>query len=54
VFIGIRLREDVLTDKHRTVLTGLGTAPPRSTETTARLRRALDETEVLIAKRKRG
>ena len=51
---GIRLREDILADKHRTVLSGLGDAPPRSTETTARLRRALDETEVLIAKRKRG
>lgn len=45
---GIRLRDEVLEDKHRTVLSGLGKAPPRSTETTARLRRALDETEHLI------
>jgi len=49
---GIRLREDVLADRHRTVLTGLGTPPPRSTETTARLRRALDETEHLLRKRR--
>ncbi|MFD0726816.1 patatin-like phospholipase family protein [Lysobacter brunescens] len=51
---GIRLRHDILEDRHRTVLTGLGTAPPRSTDTTAKLRRALDETEHLIRKRKRG
>jgi NTE family protein len=51
---GIHLRADVLTDKHRTVLSGLGKAPPRSTETTARLRRALDETEHLIRRRKGG
>jgi predicted acylesterase/phospholipase RssA len=51
---GVRLREDILADQHRTVLTGLGAAPPRSTETTARLRRALDETERLLKQRKRG
>jgi NTE family protein len=51
---GLRLREDILADQHRTILTGLGVAPPRSTETTARLRRALDETEHLIKTRKRG
>jgi predicted acylesterase/phospholipase RssA len=51
---GIRLREDILNDRHRTVLTGVGEPPPRSTETTARLRRALDETEHLIRRRKRG
>lgn len=51
---GIRLRHDILEDRHRTVLTGLGTAPPRSTDTTAKLRRALDETEHLIRKRGRG
>lgn len=51
---GIRLRHDILEDRHRTVLTGLGAAPPRSTDTTAKLRRALDETEHLIRKRKRG
>jgi NTE family protein len=51
---GIRLRHDILEDRHRTVLTGLGKPPPRSTETTARLRRALDETEHLIHRRGRG
>ena len=51
---GIRLREDILADQHRTVLTGLGIAPPRSTETTARLRRALDETEHLLKHRNGG
>jgi hypothetical protein len=49
---GIRLRRDVLDDRHRTVLSGLGAAPPRSTETTARLRRALDETEHLLRSRR--
>jgi hypothetical protein len=49
---GIHLRKDVLDDRHRTVLSGLGTAPPRSTETTARLRRALDETEHLLRSRR--
>jgi NTE family protein len=51
---GLHLREGILADQHRTVLTGLHVAPPRSTETTARLRRALDETEHLIKTRKRG
>ena len=51
---GLRLREDIITDHNRTILTGLGAAPPRSTETTARLRRALNETEHLIAKRNRS
>ncbi len=49
---GIRLREDVLQDRHRTVLSGLDAAPPRSTETTARLRRALDDTEQLLRRRR--
>ncbi len=52
---GIGLRDAVLDDPHRTVLTGLSDPPPRSTETTARLRRALDETEHLLrARRRRG
>ena len=51
---GIGLRDEVLNDKHRTVLSNLGKAPPRSTETTARLRRALDETEHLIRQRGRS
>lgn len=46
---GIALRDEILDDVHRTVLSGLEKAPPRSTETTARLRRALDETEHLVA-----
>ena len=49
---GIRLRDEILDDAQRTVLTGLSTPPPRSTETTARLRRALDDTEHLVAARK--
>ena len=49
---GMALREDVLNDRHRTVLTAVGDAPPRSTETTARLRRALDEAEHLVRRRR--
>lgn len=45
---GIALREDILDDPQRTVLTGLGSPPPPSTDTTARLRRALDDTEHLL------
>jgi len=48
---GIRLRDEVLDDPQRTVLTGLGAKPPRDTETTARLRRALDDAEQLAAAR---
>jgi NTE family protein len=48
---GITLRDDVLDDAHRSILTGLAHKPPRSTETTARLRRALDDTEHLLRKR---
>ena len=51
---GIALRRDILDDRNRTVLTGLGHAPPRSTDTTARLRRALDETEHLLRQRRGG
>ena len=42
---GIGIRDAVLDDTTRTLASGLGPAPPRATETTARLRRALDETE---------
>jgi len=49
---GIRLRDEVLDDDSRTLLDGLAGRPPRSTETTARLRRALDDTERVIARRK--
>jgi predicted acylesterase/phospholipase RssA len=48
---GLSLREDVLADPKRSILKGL---PPvvRSTETTARLRRALDEVDHVIAARR--
>lgn len=39
---GIRLREDLIADRERSILDGLGPAP-RRTDTTARLSRALDE-----------
>ncbi|WP_277928868.1 patatin-like phospholipase family protein [Luteimonas aquatica] len=48
---GLRLREEILDDAHRTILSGLAPLPPRGTETTARLRRALEDTERVIAKR---
>jgi hypothetical protein len=52
---GIGLRDAILDDPDRTVLAGLEQTPPRSTETTARLRRALDDTEHLLkpARRRR-
>ena len=48
---GIRLRDELLTDESRTLVDGLAAAPPPSTDTTARLRRALDATERVIARR---
>jgi hypothetical protein len=50
---GITLRKDIVDDPGRSILDGLDT-PPRGTETTARLRRALDEVDRLVATRKRG
>ncbi|GAA5008417.1 lectin subunit beta [Pseudoluteimonas lycopersici] len=50
---GLSLRTEVLDDANRTVLSALPPAPPRSTETTARLRRALDDTERLVAQQGR-
>jgi predicted acylesterase/phospholipase RssA len=50
---GLSLRAGVLDDANRTVLSALPPAPPRSTETTARLRRALDDAERLVAGRRR-
>ena len=47
---GIQLREEVLADRNRGIAASLSPPPPRSTETTARLRRALDDTEHLIGK----
>lgn len=48
---GIRLREEILADPGRTLLSGLAGSPPRASETTARLRRALDDTEHVLATR---
>ena len=50
---GITLRANVLEDDKRTLLDGLAAKPPRDTDTTARLRRALDDTERLLAARRR-
>lgn len=48
---GIGLREEIINDRHRSLLEGLDVAP-RMTETTARLRRALDEVDLVVAKRR--
>ena len=50
---GVRLRDDVLADRSRTLLDGLSGTVPRDTEATSRLRRALDDTEHLLATRER-
>ena len=50
---GLSLRKGVLDDERRSVLSSLPPAPPRSTDTTARLRRALDDAEHLVAQRRR-
>ncbi len=50
---GIRLRDEVLADEHRDLVDGLADAPPPSTDTTAKLRRALDATERVIDARRR-
>ena len=44
---GLSLRTDILADEGRSILDGLA-PPPRATETTARLHRALDEAEHLV------
>jgi predicted acylesterase/phospholipase RssA len=49
---GITLRDEVLDDERRTLVGGLSTPPPRSTEATARLRRALEDAEHKVATRK--
>ncbi|RDZ28345.1 patatin-like phospholipase family protein [Lysobacter silvisoli] len=48
---GIRLRDEVLAQTDRSILDGIG-APPRDTETTARLRRALDDVDHLVERRR--
>jgi hypothetical protein len=48
---GLSLRDDVLADDTRSILDGLP-KQPRATETTARLRRALDDVEHVIAEQK--
>jgi predicted acylesterase/phospholipase RssA len=48
---GLSLRDEVLADDTRSILDGLP-KQPRATETTARLRRALDDVEHVIAERK--
>ncbi|MEO6264206.1 MAG: patatin-like phospholipase family protein [Luteimonas sp.] len=48
---GISLRDTVLADESRSILDGLP-RPPRNSDTTARLQRALDDTEHLLVSRK--
>ncbi|MGH8027167.1 MAG: patatin-like phospholipase family protein, partial [Pseudoxanthomonas sp.] len=47
----ISLRDEIINDRHRSLLDGLDVAP-RMTETTARLRRALDDVDQVVAKRR--
>jgi NTE family protein len=48
---GLRLRREVVGDRKRELLGGLGIKPPRRTDATSRLRRALDELDQSIATR---
>ena len=50
---GLSLREQILADVDRSILDGLG-PQPRATETTARLRRALDDVDALLSQRQRA
>lgn len=45
---GVKLRRDIVNQKNRSILTGLDIVP-RMTDTTARLRRALDDVDQFIA-----
>ena len=47
---GLRLRDEILDDPTASIMDGLGITP-RATETTARLRRALDDVEALVRDR---
>ena len=46
---GIALRDEVINDRHRSILDRLDVVP-RMTETTARLRRALDDVDKVVAR----
>ncbi|RZA29525.1 MAG: lectin subunit beta [Lysobacteraceae bacterium] len=48
---GIGLRDEIINDRQRSLLDGLDVAP-RMTETTARLRRALDDVDQVVAQRR--
>ncbi|HLM53568.1 MAG TPA: patatin-like phospholipase family protein [Pseudoxanthomonas sp.] len=48
---GIALREDIINDGQRSIFHGLAPVP-RMTDTTARLRRALDDVHALVAERR--
>jgi hypothetical protein len=48
---GLTLRDEVLDDPAASIMDGLGLSA-RSTETTARLRRALDDVDVIVKARK--
>jgi NTE family protein len=49
---GLSLRDDVLDDPERTLLGSLSARPRRQTNTTARLRRALDDVDSLVKERR--
>jgi NTE family protein len=51
---GLRLRDEIVNDRERTALDGLGMQPRRHSNTTARLKRALDDVDALVATRKRA
>jgi NTE family protein len=50
---GLALREEILADGNHSILDGLQ-PQPRVTETTARLRRALDDIDAIVAKKQRN
>ena len=45
------LRDEIINDRRRSLMDGLDVAP-RMTETTARLRRALDDADQIVATRR--
>jgi predicted acylesterase/phospholipase RssA len=51
---GLRLREEVIGDQDRTMLDGLTPERRRHSNTTARLRRALDDVDSLLVQRRRA